>query len=133
MPNVDFSQLRAFLFCRRVVDSPGGETLEHIHTTRFSRSFPAKFDDLVLYASFEYLEPQPLHVEILVNEPSGAVTAMYRDRVEADEDRVVHFRLNASRFDFRMPGLHRFALYVDGLLVGTTALEIRRASKPGLA
>lgn len=130
-PRVDFSQLRALVFCRdcRVADS--GVTLVDIHDTRLSETFPATFPELWLYVSFETSRPGTLSLELQMTSPSNDRAATIATSVvDVGETRVVISPIDMSQFEFPGPGRYAFTLYADGVLVGCSALTVEDLPSP---
>jgi hypothetical protein len=123
-PNVDFSQLRAFLFCRKVVRDDDGVTLVGVHDTRFAKHYPVKYAELFLYVSLEALRLEPLQLEVHMRLPNGEVRIMARSRSSLDESLVVTSEIPCAEFSFEAPGRYSFALYANGRLIGVTPLDI---------
>lgn len=128
-PPVDFSQLRAFLFCRRVDPSPVGMTLVDVHDTRFAATFPATFSDLLVYVSFEAMQAGALQCAILWRAPGEEQGNLLTESVLSVEDPpdVARASIPLSGLSFDRPGRYSFALYVQGALIGASALTIGQA------
>ena len=128
-PNVD-SQLRALVFCRdcRVADS--GVTLLDIHDTRLSETFPATFPELWLYVSFETSRPGTVSLELQMMSPAEDRATIATSVVDVGQTRVVISPIDMSQFEFGSPGRYRFALYADGVLVGSSALNVELSPNP---
>lgn len=124
-PPVDFSQLRAFVFCREVKFEESGDSVIGIHDNRFAKNYPAQFKELRAYLSFESLEIRPLACEIFQKKlPDGPMESIGVDATIPDDSGIVRTELNFSNVVFPEPGIYRFALYVEGLLIGTSSIEI---------
>ena len=123
-PNVDFSQLRAFLFCRKVDRDGDGVTLIGVHDTRFAKHYPVKYEELFLYVSFEALRLEPLQLEVRMRLPNGEVRIMARNSSPLDESLVVTSEIPCAEFSFEAAGRYSFALYANGRLIGVTPLDI---------
>ena len=128
-PNVD-SQLRALVFCRdcRVADS--GVTLLDIHDTRLSETFPATFPELWLYVSFETSRPGTVSLELQMMSPAEDRATIATSVVDVGQTRVVISPIDMSQFEFGSPRRYRFALYADGVLVGSSALNVELSPNP---
>ena len=124
----DFSQLRAFVFCREVVFTDDGTNLIHIHDQRFSPSFPTQFEELFLYVSFATEEAGPHHLQLCWRLDNGPVEVLSERAQRVDDTRLVHMRIPCD-WEFPGPGLYSFALFCEGALMGTTSLEILWMSK----
>src|SRR3974390_1064821 len=88
-PNVDYAMLRPLVFCREVVTKDTGVTLVDVHDTRIASRYPARYPDLVLYASFETMRTEPVSVELRSRAPSGHTDMVASAVFEPDEWRVV--------------------------------------------
>jgi uncharacterized protein DUF6941 len=122
--NVDFSQLRAFLFCRGVQQKKTGITLVDIHDTRLTSTFPAAFPELWIYLSFETSRQEEVALELKVRLPNGDMDTVATSSVAPDASRVILAPIDLQQFEFIMPGRHSFAVYADDVLVGCSALTI---------
>ena len=124
-PPVDFAQLRAFVFCRSVKFEDSGVTVIGIHDNRFAKVYPAQFDELRAYLSFQSLEIRPLACEIFQKkQPDGPMESIGVNYTTPDESGVILTELNFSNVVFPEPGIYSFALYVEGLLIGTSSIAI---------
>lgn len=125
---VDFSQLRVFTFCREVRRSESFD-LVGLHDQRFSSKFPVKFEEeLVLVALFEAPPGVPLHIQIQVEiNKDGQRENVLAAEAEADPDGILVSVIPFDFFEFKKPGAYRFAIYVSGMLVGTTLLNVDQA------
>lgn len=120
----DFSQLRAFVFCRQIEFTSDGHDLSGIHNLRFARTFPVEFDELQLYASFATEEAGPHRVQLWWRHNDAVPVIRDEQIVDVDETRFVAIRMHCREFLFPAPGVYAFALYCEGALLGTTTLEI---------
>jgi hypothetical protein len=123
-PNVDFSRLRALLFCREVQNKSSGVTLVDIHDTRLATTFPATFPELCLYLSFEVSRQQPVELELRVHLPDGSVHTVATSTMTPDESRLILSPIDLHTYEFLVPGQHSFAIYADGTLIGASTLTI---------
>lgn len=124
-PIVDYSQLRALLFCREVLEKDSGITLVDVHDTRFSPTFPACFDELTLFISFEALRAEPIHLDLYVTLPDATERQLVASLdTQVDETLVVIKTLPMAPVEFVRPGTYNFGLYVNQVLIGSTRIEV---------
>jgi hypothetical protein len=129
MPNApELSQLRALLFCRQVNFTDKGIDLLQVHDRRLATSFPARFDELVLYASFETGEPGAHNIQLWWRLGDEAPGLMAETKVSVNAQRVAYLRQPFDSWRFPTPGAYKFALYCEGTLVGATSLDVQLAT-----
>ena len=121
----ELSQLRALVFCREVTFTAEGVDLGAVHDRRFSPTFPVRFEDLVLYASFQTPAAGPHTVQLWWRHNDGEIGLLDETVVRVTNDRVVRLRQPFGR-EFPGPGVYAFALYCEGALIGATSLEVHQ-------
>ena len=133
MPELDIARLRALVFCKKFEKKADGITLTGVHDTRFSGSFPVKFDELFLYVSFEVSSPRTVSMLLQFRVNDGSIQDFANSEADIDDDLVVTSPLDLSQWEFTEPGRYSFALYVDGVLVGSTSLTIHNMMRDEVA